>query len=113
MTLLAVVAIAGIAAPLLQSTVHPYLSATRDLRLTAIDAKLAPQLAQFRATLRDGRRWICRLRCSGRIAWRVFPFVVRFLLRVFELMVVSCVVELAMTLPMAIYFTASPSLRCR
>ena len=38
MTLLAVVAIAGIAAPLLQSTIHPYLTATRDLRLTAIDA---------------------------------------------------------------------------
>ena len=41
MTLLAVVAIAGIAAPLLQSTIHPYLKATRDLRLVAIDAKLS------------------------------------------------------------------------
>ena len=32
------------------------------------------------------------------------PWVVRFLLRIVELLVVSCVVELAMTLPMAIYF---------
>ena len=32
MTLLAVVAIAGVAAPLLAGTVHPYLKATRDLR---------------------------------------------------------------------------------
>jgi len=52
MTLLAVVAIAGVAAPLLQATIHPYLTATRDLRLTAIDAKLAPPLAQFRVRLR-------------------------------------------------------------
>ena len=48
MTLLAVVAIAGVAAPLLQGTVHPYLNAARELRLTAIDAKLEPRLAQFR-----------------------------------------------------------------
>ncbi len=41
MTLLAVVAIAGVAAPLLQGTIHPYLSATRDLRLVAMDMKLA------------------------------------------------------------------------
>src|SRR5271165_1116975 len=52
MTLLAVVAIAGIAVPLLQNTIHPYLNATRDLRLVAIDVKLAPKLAQFRVTMR-------------------------------------------------------------
>jgi len=42
MTLLAVMAIAGIAMPLLAATVHPYWSATRDLKLVAIDIKLAP-----------------------------------------------------------------------
>ena len=52
MTLLAVVAIGGVAAPLLQSTIHPYLTATRDLRLIALDVKLAPHLAQFRVMLR-------------------------------------------------------------
>ena len=50
MTLLAVVAIAGVAAPLLQSTIHPYLTATRDLRLIALDVKLA---AAPRAVSRD------------------------------------------------------------
>jgi len=35
---------------------------------------------------------------------RVFPFSMRLFLRVVELLVVSCVVELAMTLPMALYF---------
>src|SRR6202021_3330921 len=52
MNLLAVIAIAGIAAPVLQGTIHPYVNATRDLGLTAGEAKLAPQLAQFRDLLR-------------------------------------------------------------
>jgi competence protein ComEC len=41
---------------------------------------------------------------NGAIAWRVFPWCVRFAIRFAELVVVSCVVELAMTLPMAVYF---------
>ncbi len=148
MTLLAVVAIAGIAAPLLQSTFHPCLSATRDLRTVAIDAKLDPPLAQFRVELRMVARalqnavhpWtaasndlsmptiearmhpqltllyetagifaaMLKSAAHGRlatsVAWRFFPWAVRFALRVAELVVVSCVVELAMTLPMAVYF---------
>ena len=148
MTLLAVVAIAGVAAPLLLATVHPYVTATRDLWLTAIDAKLPPKLAQFRVTLRMlASAWRSEIdpglapsrdpdapggeikshaeltlfhatmriaaaalpaavhgRLAASFALRIFPFAVRFLLRVFELLVVSCVVELAMTLPMALYF---------
>jgi len=103
MTLLAVVAIAGVAVPLLQGTIHPYLTATRDLRLPAIDAKLAPKLAQFRVTM---RMIAAALQTAGNrpIAWRIFPFAVRLLIRIFELLIVSCVVELAMALPMAVYF---------
>lgn len=103
MTLLAVVVIGGIAAPLLDGTVHPYLAATRDLRLTALDVKMAPRLAQFRVVL---RMIAARLHAatSRRIAWRIFPWMVRFALRLFELVVVSFVVELSMTLPMAVYF---------
>jgi competence protein ComEC len=37
-------------------------------------------------------------------SWRSLPFSARFILRIVELLVVSCVVELAMTLPMALYF---------
>jgi competence protein ComEC len=103
MTLLAVVAIAGVAAPLLLGTIHPYLNATRDLRIVAIDVKLAPKLAQFRVTMRMIAARLARA-VSGGFAWRVFPWAVRFSIRVVELLVVSCVVELAMTLPMAVYF---------
>ncbi len=107
MTLLAVVAIGGVAAPLLQGTIHPYLTATRDLRQIAMDAKLAPPLAQFRVTLRMVAAGLQAAapgesRRLRRLA--LLPWTVRFLLRLFELMVVSCVVELAMALPMAVYF---------
>jgi competence protein ComEC len=103
MTLLAVIAIAGVAAPLLQGTIHPYLTATRDLPLVAIDIKLAPRLAEYRLMMRmvaerierAGNRWL---------AWRIFPWCMRFAIRFVELLVISCVVELAMTLPMAVYF---------
>jgi len=103
MTLLAVVAIAGVAAPLLRGTAHPFLNATRDLGLTAIDGKLEPRLAQFRGFL---RMIAVQLQEIGnyRLAWNVFPWTIRFLLRLLELLTVSLVVELAMTLPMAIYF---------
>jgi competence protein ComEC len=107
MTLLAVAAIGGIAAPLLQSTIHPYLAASRDLRLIALDVKLAPALAQFRVILRmiaTALQSAAAGRFAGRLAWRLFPFVVRVSLRALELLVVSCVVELAMALPMALYF---------
>jgi competence protein ComEC len=148
MTLLAVVAIGGIATPLLQSTLHTYLNATRDLRLVAIDVKLFPRLAQFRVILRmlaaatqaaiqplstttrapesdaaDAKltpkfalfhetlemagatlRAAIQGRLAESFAWDFFPWAVRFLLRVGEFLVVSFVVELVMTLPMAIYF---------
>jgi competence protein ComEC len=103
MTLLAVVSIAGVAAPLLEGTVHPYLKATRDLRLVAIDIKLAPRVAQFRTLMRMAAERLQAI-ADKRVAWVAFPWLVRFALRVIELITVSCVVELAMTLPMAIYF---------
>jgi competence protein ComEC len=103
MTLLAVIAIAGVAAPLLSGTIHPFLQATRDLRLIAIDVKLAPRLAQFRVMMRMIAARLDRA-ANRTVAWRAFPWTVRFAIRVTELVVVSCVAELAMTLPMAVYF---------
>ena len=103
MTLLAVVSIAGVATPLLQSTIHPYLAATKDLRLRAIDVKLTPLHAQFRVLLRMIAE---RLQSAFHpwIGWRAFPWAVGSALRVIELVVVACVVEMAMALPMAVYF---------
>ncbi|MGA2351766.1 MAG: ComEC/Rec2 family competence protein, partial [Terracidiphilus sp.] len=146
MTLLAVVAIGGVAAPLLQGTIHPYLTATRALDTIALDIKQPPHLAQFRVMLRmvaaafhsdfHSRRAASRepiptesvaegqpplalipaapstevlqeaasQKLVARMAWRGFLFTLRFILRAFELVAVSCVAELAMALPMALYF---------
>jgi competence protein ComEC len=103
MTLLAVIAVAGVAAPLLLGTIHPYASATRDLKLVAVDIKLSPPLAEFRVMMRMVAERLQRA-ASDAVAWRVFPWCLRLAIRVLELVVISCVVELAMTLPMAIYF---------
>jgi competence protein ComEC len=103
MTLLAVVAIAGVAAPLLGWTLHPYGNAARDLRLTEIDIKLAPRLAAFRVALRMVAMRLAVL-AGGFSGWRVFPWMVRSLVRLIELMLIAYVVEMAMTLPMAVYF---------
>jgi competence protein ComEC len=103
MTLLAVVTIAGIAVPLLGATIHPYINATRDLRLVAIDNKLAPNAAQFRVIVRMFAGRLSGLTHRS-IGWKVLPRIIRFVLQCAEAFVVTLVVELAMTLPMAIYF---------
>jgi competence protein ComEC len=102
MTLLAVLVIAGIAAPLLQNTIHPYLEATRNLEITSLDVKLPPRVAHLRHMLRYVRV-LCPA-ASPFVTRRALPWVVRFCIRVAELVIVSCIVELAMALPMAVYF---------
>jgi len=103
MTLIAVVSIAGIAAPLLRASVHPYLGACRALPLIALDAEFPPRVAAFRVALRSVAKAL-EPAASYRIAWSVFPWAARLCFRAVELLIVSVVVELAMTLPMAIYF---------
>ncbi len=103
MTLLAVIAIAGVAAPLLQATIHPLLQATRDLELVAIDIKLTPRVAQFRVAMRMIAARLERA-ASRTVGWRAFPRIARFSIRFVELVLVAWVVEMAMTLPMATYF---------
>ncbi len=103
MTLLTVVAIGGLAAPFAERTFAPYLHGVRDLYLTPIDASLPPLVAQWRVSL---RLFAAHLEpfTGRRIARTWTPKVVGFLLRALELLLVSCLVELVMALPMALYF---------
>ena len=103
MTVLAVVSIGGIAVPLLEKTVHPYLTATRDLRVIALDVKLPPREAQFRVALRMIGSGLSKA-LGKSMGLKFFPWIVRTGLRCVEALVVSCLVELAMALPMAVYF---------
>ncbi len=108
MTLLTVVAVAGIAIPLMERSSAPFLLATRSLRIVGMDTAFAPRLAQFRVTLRLigehlepllSRRWRRTLRAQTLLA-----LALRGLLLLFDLCLVSAVIELTMALPMAAYF---------
>jgi competence protein ComEC len=103
MTVLSVAAIAGVALPLLEKTLHARFKATQDLRILSIDVKLPPRIAQFRLTLRMIAQGL-ETACSERVAWRIFPVLVRLGLRLGELIFVAFIVELVLALPMAIYF---------
>ncbi|MGC2212402.1 MAG: ComEC/Rec2 family competence protein [Silvibacterium sp.] len=103
MTLLSVLAIAGIAAPFAEKTFAPLLRAMRNLRETRIDAALPPRVAQFRVSLRMVAQHLRPLTGSF-LAWKAFPFILQLLLRGAELLAVSVAIELFMMLPMVAYF---------
>ncbi len=103
MTLLTVVAIGGLAAPLAERTFGPYLHGLRDLWLAAIDASLPSRVAQFRVSLRMLAAHLEPV-AGRRIARKWMPTCLRLGLSAAELLLVSVLVELVMALPMAIYF---------
>jgi competence protein ComEC len=103
MTFLAVLPIAGVAAPLIEATMGPYLRGLRTVSLPSLDPHLPQRVTQMRVSLRlwgehlrplAGRRWAVRLPVS----------LSRWTLRAMEALLVSFIVEMAMILPMAIYF---------
>lgn len=102
MTLLAVMAVAGIAAPWLEGSFGPYLRATKRLDILRIDMALEPRLAQFRVTLRmlvdHLRPWL------GNQAAVKLPILLRLALQCAELLVVTIAMEFAMAAPMAVSF---------
>jgi competence protein ComEC len=103
MTLLSVLIVAGVAVPIAEHTFGPYLQAARNLGLIAIDPDLPPRLAQFRVTLRLIADHLQPF-FGRRVARFLPPALVRLTLRISELLLVSALIELAMSLPMAIYF---------
>ena len=103
MTLLSVASIAGVAIPLMERIVRARIRATRDLRLISIDSKLPPKIAQFRVTLRLIADHL-EAATNTTVARKLFPWSIRTALTLVELFFVTLVVELALALPMAIYF---------
>jgi competence protein ComEC len=103
LTFLSVIAIAGIAVPLLERTSEPWRRALRYLDSPSYDLTLAPRLAQFRLDLRLlGSR--LGLLMGARPARWFLVAVIRGAIYVYDLVVVSFVVQLALALPMAVYF---------
>jgi competence protein ComEC len=107
MTFLAIVAIAGIAAPLGERTFLPYAHAARNLRDRWRDTALVPRLAHFRMMLRFWGE-VCADAFGPRILGirtRTLPAaVVRLALWAAQLALIGLIAEAVMVLPMALYF---------
>ncbi len=103
MTLLAVLAIAGVAAPLLEATLAPYLRCLRTIGLLGLDPHLPARVTQLRVSLRLLSEHLRPL-LPTRWANALPVALLRWLLRALEALLVSFIVELAMMLPMAVNF---------
>ncbi len=102
MTFLVILSIAGIASPLLQRTLTPYVRVLKLLNVFALDAFVHPRLAQFRV----GVRMACNL-SAGLLGQRLRNLPVWLLHLAFyfaEACIVSVAAELCLAIPMAIYF---------
>jgi competence protein ComEC len=108
MTLLTVVAVAGIAIPVMERTTAPFITASRRIHAVSMDTAFEPRLAQFRVTLRllgeHLEPFISRHPRRTRRAQSALARTVRWSLLLFDLCLVSATIELAMALPMAAYF---------
>jgi competence protein ComEC len=108
MTLLTVVAVAGIAIPIMERTTAPFLAASRFISVIGMDTAFEPRLAQFRVTLRllgeHLEPFLSRRPRRTRRAQNALALAIRCSLLLFDLCLVSATIELVMALPMAAYF---------
>jgi competence protein ComEC len=103
LTFLAILAIAGIGVPVLERTSLPFGRALRHFDSRDYDLTLEPRLAQFRLDMRLIGEKLAPL--LGKTAGRLMPLVgVRSVLAVYEVVVVSALIQIALALPMAVYF---------
>ncbi len=103
LTFLAVIAVAGIASPILRRTIYPLQSGLRNLDSPEWDYSQPTRAAEFRVEVRLLRRALERI-TGPWLANAIVIGVTRFLLAAAELLFVSFVINLALALPMAWYF---------
>ncbi len=103
LTFLAVIAVAGIAVPVLRRTVYPFRKALSNLDSPAFDFALPTRAAQFRFDVRLVRDLIENL-ANRWIANFVVVGFTRFAMGVAELLFTSTVIQVALALPMVWYF---------
>jgi len=103
MTFLAVVTIAGIALPLFERSSEPWRRALNQLWAMGLDPALEPKLAQFRLDLRLLSGKLANI-FPPTLARRIFPFTIRTALATYELVTLSLLMQMSMTLPTCWYF---------
>jgi competence protein ComEC len=109
LTFFAVLAIAGLAVPILERTSEPCRRGARALSAVSYDLALPPRVAQFRVELRMLGERVARLlplprRWATPAAAHGLCGLARAGLLVYEAVVMSFILQIAMTLPMAYYF---------
>ncbi len=97
LSFLCVAAIGAFVAPLLQATSIPYAQALKNPGVIEADPHFEPRLAQFRVELR-------LIAETFRIPVPPLAALVRLALFAYELAVLSIVMQIALALPMAVYF---------
>jgi competence protein ComEC len=107
MTFLAVLVIAGIAQPLLERTSRPWLRALRQLDVVACDQNFGPLWIQRRIDLRLLEEPLC-LFLGERLGRKLPRAAIRVVLRLYELMLLSLLMQLSLALPMLWYFHRVP-----
>lgn len=103
LSFLCVLVIVGIGTPILQRTTQPRKRALRNPEITAFDGVLEPRLAQMRLDLRmiaaHADRFVRKTFLLRTIAWMG-----RMGLGACEFLIISLVIQVGFTLPMAYYF---------
>lgn len=109
LTFLSVLAIAAIGVPLLERTSQPYRRALRLLDADSYDLSFAPRMTQFRLDLRllAGR---LRRFVGERAAYWSLAGALSFLLGLYEVMLISALMQVSLALPMAWYFHRATTL---
>ena len=103
LTFLSVIAVAGIAVPILQRTLYPFSRALKNLDSPGFDFGLPARATQFRSDLRLVRENLAQI-VGLRVSNVVLQRGVGFMLAAGELILISAIIEVSLALPMAWYF---------
>ena len=106
MTVLSVIAVAGIAAPVLERTIGPWAQALKHIDTLSLDMHQSPYRAQLRVSARMAGRLLVRStwKRGVPVAQRVPAWMLRGLLIAVEACLLALLAEMVMALPMAVYF---------
>lgn len=103
LTFLSVIAVAGIAVPILRRTLYPLQNGLRNIDLPEYDFSAPTRAAEFRVELRLVRGTLQEL-VGRRLANFLVVRITTVVLAAAELLFLSTVIQLALALPMAWYF---------
>ncbi|HYX69651.1 MAG TPA: ComEC/Rec2 family competence protein [Terriglobales bacterium] len=103
LTFLSVLAIGGIGVPTLERTSQPYKKALRYLESVTYDTSLPPPMAQFRLDLRLVAERLGEL-LGLRLGRGLVVACAQAAIALYELLVIAALMQVALALPMAVYF---------